>query len=164
MVVPLAFSVSAPIATSVNASQSPSAGHVVAQGHVAVPEPGAGIRQQVRRQSHRLHAAGHHGVELPGPDQLVGQRDGVQPGQAHLVDGEGGHVHADPAGHGGLPGGDLPAPGLQHLAHDHVVDVGGCDPGTAQGAADRDAAEFRRRQLAEGAGHLAHRGAGVRRR
>ena len=100
-------------------------GQVVDQCGVAVLEAGPGTWQQVRRAGHGFHAAGHDGVELAGPDQLVGQGDGVQPGQAHLVDGHRGHVHRDAAGDRRLTGRNLSAPGLQDLAHDHVVDVGG---------------------------------------
>ena len=53
---------------------------------------------------HGLHAARHDHVELAGPDQLGGQRDRVQPGQADLVDGQGRHRHRDAPGHGRLPG------------------------------------------------------------
>ena len=34
-----------------------------------------------------------------------------------------------------------PAPGLQHLAHDHVLDLVAADPGPLQGGLDREAAE-----------------------
>ena len=43
---------------------------------------------------------------------------------------------------GGLPGGDLPGAGLQHLAHDHVLDLVRADPGPVQGPGDGDAAQF----------------------
>ena len=76
----------------------------------------------MRRVGHRLHAAGDDDVELAGADQLVGQRDRVEAGQADLVDRQRRHGHRDAALDRGLAGGDLPGAGLQHLAHDHVVD------------------------------------------
>ena len=70
-------------------------GHVVEHRDVAVLVAGPAVHQQVRRLGHRLLAAGHHHVELAGPNQLVSQRDGVDAGQAHLVDGQRRHVPAD---------------------------------------------------------------------
>ena len=81
----------------------------------------------MRRLGHRLLTTGDDHVELPGPDQLVGQRDRVDTGQAHLVDGQRRHVPADAGGHRGLAGGHLPGAGGQHLAHDHVLDGRGGD-------------------------------------
>ena len=59
----------------------------------------------------------------PGLDHLVGQVDGVEARQAHLVDGGGGHGHRDAGVDGGLAGGDLAGAGLEHLAHEDVVDL-----------------------------------------
>ena len=109
---------------------------------VAVAGPGAG--QQVRAVGHRLHAAGHDHVELAVADQLVGHRDRVQPGQAHLVHRHRGHRHRDAALDRGLPGGDLPGPGLDHMTHDHVVDLVAGDPGPVQGGFDGEPAQVHR--------------------
>ena len=98
-------------------------GHRVDQLHVAELHALAGLRQEVRGLGHRLHAAGDDDVELAGPDQLVGQRDRVDAGQAHLVDGQRRHGHRDAALDGRLAGRDLAGAGLQHLAHDHVLDL-----------------------------------------
>ena len=51
-----------------------------------------------------------------------------------------GHAHADAGRDGGLPGGDLPGARLQHLAHDHVLDLVRGDVRALQGAGDGDAA------------------------
>ena len=124
---------------------------------VAVAVAGAGAGQQVRAVGHRLHAARDDDVELADADQLVRHRDGVQPRQAHLVDGQGGDVHRDAALDRGLPGGDLPGPGLDHVPHDHVVDLAAGDADLLQGRGDREPAEVHRgeplertRQLADG--------------
>ena len=98
---------------------------------VAVAVAGPGTGQQVRAVGHRLHAARDDDVELADADQLVGHRDRVQPRQAHLVDRQRGHVHRDAALDRGLPRGDLPGPGLDHMTHDHVVDLVAGDPATA---------------------------------
>ena len=63
-------------------------GHRVDERGVAVLEALARLRQQVRGVGHRLHAAGDDDLELAGADQLVGQRDGVEAGEADLVDGD----------------------------------------------------------------------------
>ena len=52
-------------------------GHVVQHGDVAVLVAGPAVHQQVGRLRHGLLATGHHHVELAGPNELVGQRDGV---------------------------------------------------------------------------------------
>ena len=75
----------------------------------------------MRRVGHGLLAAGDDDVELTGADQLVGQRDRVEPGEADLVDGQRGHVHRDARLDGGLARRDLARSGLEHLAHDHVL-------------------------------------------
>ena len=51
--------------------------------------------------------------------------------------------HRDPGGHRGLAGRNLAGAGLQHLAHDHVVDVAALSAGPLERRADRDAAELR---------------------
>ena len=91
----LCRSVDSPIERWSNASVSPSCAIESTQLGRAEPEALARPGQQVRRLAHRLHAPGHHDVELAGPDQLGGQRDRVQAGQAHLVDRERGHRHRD---------------------------------------------------------------------
>ena len=97
-------------------------GHVVQNRDVAVLVAGAAVHQQVRRLRHGLLTTGHHHIELAGANELVSQRDGVDAGQAHLVDGQRRNVPADAGRHRGLPGGHLAGPGRQHLAHDHVLD------------------------------------------
>ena len=97
-------------------------GHVVEHGHIAVLVAGSAVHQQVRGARHRLLTAGHHNVELTGPDELIGQRNGVDSGQTHLVDRQRRDIPADTGRHGRLAGRHLPRAGGQHLAHDHVVD------------------------------------------
>ncbi len=65
----------------------PVVGEVVSQCHVAVFVSGAGLFEHVRRLCHRFLTAGHHHVEVPRPDQLICQCDGVQAGPADRVDG-----------------------------------------------------------------------------
>ena len=60
----------------------------------------------------------------------------------------------------GLAGGDLAGAGLQHLAHDHVVDLVRGDAGLLEGALDGDAAEVGAGEVLERAEQPAHRGAG----
>ncbi len=112
----------------------------------------------MRRVGHRLHAAGHHDLELAGPDELVGQRDRVQPGQADLVDQQRRHAHRDAGLDRGLPRRHLPGAGLQHLPEDHVVDLVAGDAGALQRGLDRDRAEVGAGEVAcSAAEQLAHR-------
>ena len=90
----------------------------VAQLGVAVAEAAAGAVGEVRRVGHRLHAAGDDDVGLAGGDHLVGEVDGVEPGQAHLVDVDRRHAHRDAGLDGGLAARHLALAGHQHLAHD----------------------------------------------
>ena len=105
-------------------------------------KPSRDLAEQVRRLRHRLLAARDDDLELARADQLVGQRDGVDAGQAHLVDRERGHVHRDAARDRGLPRGDLPGARREHLTHDHVLHLLGRDPGPLQRGLDRHATEL----------------------
>ena len=98
--------------------------------------------QQVWRVRHRLHAAGDDDVVLTRADQLVGVRDGVEAGQAHLVEGHRRHRHRDAGVDRGLPRGDLTGAGLEHLAHDDVLDLLRRHTGPLQSGSDRHSAEL----------------------
>ena len=134
-------------------------GHRVDQRGVAVLEALARLRQQVRRLGHRLHAAGDDDLVLAGADQLVGQRDRVDAGEADLVDRDRRDVHRDAGLDGGLAGGDLAGAGLDDLAHDHVLDLVAGDAGLLQRALDGDAAEVRGAKVLQAAEQPADRGA-----
>jgi hypothetical protein len=137
-------------------------GHRVDQRDVAVLEALARLRQHVRGLGHRLHAARHDDLELAGADQLVGQRDGIQAREADLVDRQRRNIHGDAALDRGLPRGDLTGTGLDHLAHDHVVDLVGRDAGPLERGLDRDPAEVGGREVLERAEQAAHGGARTR--
>ncbi len=62
------------------------------RGSVAHTKAGAGLRQQIGRVAHALHAAGDIEVPVAGFDRLSGQHDGFQAGATHQVDGHGGNV------------------------------------------------------------------------
>ena len=135
-------------------------GHRVDQRGVAVLEALAGLRQQVRRLGHRLHAAGDDDLVLAGADQLVGHRDRVDAREADLVDRDRRDVHRDAAVDRRLAGGVLPGAGADDLAHDHVVDLVAGDAGLLERALDGDATEVGRREVLEAAEQAADRGAG----
>ena len=109
----------------VEGAEQPVVHHRVDQRAVPDPVAGPGPGQQVGGLGHRLHAAGHHDVGLAGVDHQVGQVDGVEAGQADLVDRGGRHGHRDAGLDGRLAGGDLAGAGLDDLAHEHVVDLVG---------------------------------------
>ena len=121
----------------------------------AVAGPGPG--EEVGRLGHGLHAAGHHDVGLAGLDHLVGQVDGVDAREAHLVDGAGGHGHRDAAVDGRLAGGDLAGAGLEHLAHEDVVDLLTGEAGPLEGGLDGEATELGGGEPRQRPGQLADR-------
>ena len=115
---------------------------------LAVPrlDPGAHPIQVVRRVGHRLHAAGHDALLVPGADRLGREHDGLEPRAADLVDRE----RWDSAGQArvdrGLARRRLTRAPLEHVAHDHFVHVVGLDAGAAHGFADGERAQARRGQ------------------
>jgi acetyl-CoA acetyltransferase len=115
-------------------------GHRVDELHVAVLEAFARLRQQVRSVGHRLHPAGDDDVVLTGADQLVGERDRVDPGQADLVDRDRRNGHRNAGLVGCLAGRDLAGAGLDDLAEDDVLHLVTGDPGLLQGTLDRHSA------------------------
>jgi len=127
---------------------------------VADAVAGAGPREQVGSLRHRLHAPGDDDVGLTGIDHQVGQVDGVEPGQAHLVDGGGGHAHGDAGIGRGLSGGDLPRTGQDHLSHKHVVDLFRRDAGPLECPGDGEPTQLGGREPTQRAGQLADRGSG----
>jgi hypothetical protein len=123
--------------------------HRVDQRGVAVLESLARAGQQVRCVRHRLHPARDDDVVLARGDELVGEGDRIQAGQAHLVDRERRDGHRDTAFDGCLAGGDLTGAGLQHLTHDHVVDGVARDTGAGECRFDRDSSEVRSGEVSE---------------
>ncbi len=122
----------------------------------------ARIGEQVRRVRHRFHAAGDDDLELAGTDELVGERDRVEAGEADLVDRDRRRAHADAGFDRGLPGGDLPGAGLQDLAHDHVLDLLGRDAGALERGLDGEAAEVDGAEVLERTEQATHRRASAR--
>jgi hypothetical protein len=131
--------------------------HRVLDRDRAVLVTGPGVHQQMGGAGHGLHPARHDHVVLTQPDQLRGDRDGVQAGQAHLVHRQRWNGHADAARHGGLPGGDLPGARLQHLPHDHVLHLVRADARALEGGRDGDAAQLAGRLAGEGPEQAANR-------
>ena len=117
----------------VEGAEQPVVHHRVDDPLVTEAVAGPGARQQVGRPGHRLHAAGDDDGGLAGADHEVGEVDGVQAGEADLVDRRGGRHHRDAGADGCLAGGDLALAGAEHLAHHDVVDVLGGDAGPSRG-------------------------------
>ena len=65
-----------------------------------------------------------------------------------------------PAADRGLPGRRLAYPGLEHLAHDHVLDLVRLEPGPLESGLDRDRAELRRLVSGQAAAELPERRSG----
>ena len=132
--------------------------------HLGVAQAGAEarLRDEIRGLGHRLHAAGHDDLDLAGADELVGQGDRIEAGQAHLIDGDGRHLLRDATLDGRLTGGDLAGACLQDLAHDHVVDFFALHARPFEGRADGVSSEGYSGHVFECARELANRCARTR--
>ena len=140
------FGVGAHVAVLDRAPQAVGDGRIDQFG-VAEPEPETRARQEVGRPVHRLHAARDHDLRVAGSDLRGGEHDRLQARPADPVDRRGAGRVWQACLEGRLPCRRLTRSGLQHLAHQHVIDLDGrriearpLDRGT-----DRDAAERRRR-------------------
>src|ERR1700733_7515783 len=131
-------------------------GHVVQNRHIAILVARTAIHQQVRRLGHGLLAARDHHVELAGPNELVSQCDGIEPGQTHLVEGQRRHIPTDTGADRCLPCRQLTSSGRQHLAHDHVLDRRRGNIGLLQRAGDRDGAQVTAREILQRTQQLAN--------
>jgi hypothetical protein len=127
---------------------------------LAHPEALASAGEQVGGLRHGLHAAADADLDLAGADRLVQQHGRADAGGADLVDGLRGDLLGDAALDLCLARGDLALPRLEHLAHDHVLDLVGLDAGALERGLDRDAAELGGVEGRQAAAHLADRGAG----
>ena len=108
---------------AVEGRRQPVVDHRVDQRAVAEPVAEARLLEQVRRVRHRLHAAGDDHLAVAGADHRVGDLDRADRGGADLVDRVGADLLRNPGADRGLPGGRLADAGLEHLAHDHVLDL-----------------------------------------
>jgi hypothetical protein len=128
---------------------------------VAQPVPEPGVREQERREVHALHPAGDHDLGVARPDLGRGEHDRLEPRAAHPVDRRRRGRIGQPARKRSLAGRCLSGPGLQHLAHQDLVDRRSLgQAGALDGGPDRDTAEVRRRRVRQGAAELADRRAG----
>ena len=84
-----------------------------------------------------------------GGDHQLGELDGANRRRAHLVDGVGGNLLRDPGRDRRLTGRSLTDPGLEHLTHDDVADVLGCNAGAVEAGPNRDRAQLDRGAVGE---------------
>ena len=133
-----------PCGLPANGFVQPVVDHRVDRLAVAHPVAEAGLLEQVGRVRHRLHAAADADLDVAGADRRVEQPDGAHPRGAHLVDRLRGDLLRDPGLDLRLAGRDLALAGLEHLAHDDVLDLLGRDLGALERGLDRGAAELGR--------------------
>ena len=108
---------------AVEARDEPVVEHQVDDRAVAEPVAEARLLEDVRRVRHRLHAARDDHVVVAGADHLVGDLDRAHAGGADLVDRVARDLLREPRADRRLPGRRLAGAALEHLAHDHVLDL-----------------------------------------
>ena len=138
----------------------PVVDHRVDRLAVAHAEAEAGLLEHVGSLGHRLHAAADADLEVAGADRLIEHPGGADARGAHLVDRLRGDLLGDPGLDLRLARGDLALAGLEHLAHDDVLDSVGGDVGALERGLDRGAAEFGGVDGSEAAAELADRRTG----
>ena len=100
--------------------------------------------QVVRSVRHRLHAASNRDLQVTGLDRLRGEHHGLETGATDLVDGDGRGAVGDAGEPQRLPRRVLPEPGLQHVAHQHFLDLLAGHAAARQRLAYDNATELRR--------------------
>ena len=130
--------------------------------HLAVAEAVAAARlgQQVGRVGHRFHAAGDDDAVGAGEQAVMAEHGRLHRRAAHLVDGRAAGRQRQSGLQRGLPGGRLALAGLQHAAHQHLLDQLGGHAGTLDGGPDGDGAQVGGGQAGEAALEATHRRAG----
>src|SRR5919108_2914469 len=122
----------------------------------AVPEAvaEAGLLEDVGRVRHRLHAAGHDDAVVAGADHLVGHLDSTDAGGTYLVDRVRADLDRQAGADGCLARRGLAGAALEHLPHDHVLDLVVLDPGAVECGPDGDGAELGRLPVLETSAEL----------
>ena len=108
---------------------------------VSHAQPLARSRQQVRRVAHRLHPAGDGDLDIARRDGLLREHHSLQPGAAHLVDGQRRDVVGKAAAQRGLSGRRLADAGRDDVAHDAFLDARRVDAGAAHRFANHEGAK-----------------------
>ena len=124
---------------AVERGNEPVVEHQVDDGAVAEPVAEARLLEDVGRVRHRLHAPGDDHVVVARADHLVGDLDRAHARGAHLVDGVARDLLRKAGADGRLPRRGLAGAALEHLPHDHVLDLVVADVDAVERAADRAA-------------------------
>jgi len=128
--------------------------------HLEVAHLDAGAQMlRMRRQRHRLLAAGHDDLRVSGGDLLHAKRDGAQARAADLVKPPGRRTLRQAGMDRRLAGRVLALGRSQHLAEDHLVDLAGLDAGPHQQFANDGGAQLMRGGRREGPVERTDRGA-----
>jgi hypothetical protein len=136
---------------------NPSKDDVVDELAVAEPVPEAGLRKQVGRVRHRLHAARDDDLVPASANHEVGDLDRPDRGGADLVDRVRRHFLRDAGRDRGLSSRRLAHSGLKDLPDDRILDLVRLELRALERAADRDRAELRRREMREPAAEAPER-------
>ena len=134
--------------------------HVFHRRRRPQPEAPSRTAHQVRRQAHRLGAAGEHRVGFTQRDELSALHDRFESGTAEAIDRDGGRFDQETGAEADVPREiDGVGRGLHHVAEDHVPDVAGREARPVDRALRRHDAEVGRAQVLERAAERAEPGA-----
>src|SRR6185503_6610450 len=118
--------------------------HCVYKDSVAHTIAGTSLGQQIRGVAHRLHAAGHNRVAVPGLDGLRSKRNGAKARAADLIHGKSTDFGGKPASDHRLSCRALAETRLQYASHDALVDLCRFHPGALHRFAHNQSPKLRR--------------------
>ena len=120
--------------------------HGIDEDCVAHPVTRARALEKVRRVGHRLHPARHGELVFARDDRVGGVHDGPHARAADLVEGDARDGLGNTRAERGLPRRGLADARLEHVSHDHLLDVRRRDSRLLERAADGRGPERRRRK------------------
>ena len=115
--------------------------HAVEHRHITHARAPAALRQEVGREVHVLHAAGHGAMGKPRPDLLCGAGNALRTRAADAIDGHCRHTHRQAPFNHRLTGRIHLAAGLNDLAHDDCFDLLRRQPGAPEHFTDHCSAQ-----------------------
>ena len=122
------------------------------------PKTATSVIQQIGGTAHALHATSNHNPVVANPDRICCQHHRLHTRTTHLVDCGCGDRWWQSRFQHRLPGGSLPHPGRQHVAHKDFVDLLGMQTALLQCSLDGTRPQLRCRHLCQCPLKCPHRG------